>query len=111
MKKIFITLFVVPMMFVCAAMAGGEYTGAINDKSISIVFIPGPFGPDEQGDAKVTFDGSTVAYKYRAETVNAFVIYTVDGLCSFVGTEQVIEAYHPLNIQLHRHVENLSGMH
>jgi hypothetical protein len=98
MKKIIVFAI---LILAVSAMAN-EYTGTVNDKPISIVFVPGPFGPGEQGDAVISYDGQKSEYDYSMTDKNGISVYKVIGLCDFVGNEQSIEAYQPLGVTLTR---------
>ncbi len=93
------------LILAVSAMAAGEYIGTVNDKPISIVFVPGPFGPGEQGNAVINYDGNKLEYDYSMTDKNGISIYKVIGLCDFVGNEQSIEAYQPLGVILTRPAE------
>ncbi len=97
MKKI--TVFAILILAV-SAMAAGEYTGTVNDKPISIVFVPGPFSPGESGGAVINYDGNKAQYDYIMTDKNGMSFYRIIGLCDFIGDDYSIEAYQPLNVKL-----------
>lgn len=103
MKRLFLILCI---LFVAScSFADMTYTGIANDKRITVTFVPGPFGPGEQGTASIEYDGNMAEYRYFAEYVGPIINYTVDGLCSFMGTENKITAYQPLNVTLTKQSE------
>lgn len=101
MKKII----VLAILILAVSATANEYTGTVGDKPISIVFMPGPFGPGEQGNAVINYDGNKLEYDYSMTDKNGISIYKVIGLCDFVGNEQSIEAYQPLGVILTRPAE------
>jgi len=102
MKRTLISV-ILFMAIAVSALASGTYSTEIDNVPVTIVFTPGPFGPEESGKAELFVNGKLsgeynyIGYDYGGVGV---LIYDVQGLCWFLTINNGIDAMQPIGITL-----------